>query len=47
MDGAIKPMFMVFTEKITKRTVTIFECMEISETIYEGLLEPYYKQTTR
>ena len=26
-----------------KKDINIFECMDISESIYEGLVEPYYK----
>ena len=35
-------------ESITfKKAVNNFERMEISESIYEGLVEPYYKKPTR
>ena len=27
-----------------KKSVNMFECMEISEYIYEGVVEPYYKK---
>ena len=35
-------------ESITfKKSVNMFEHMEISESIYEGVVEPYYKRNTR
>ena len=29
------------------KAVDMFECMEIAESIYEGVLEPSYKKPTR
>ena len=29
------------------KSVNMFECMEIAESIYEGVIEPSYKQSTR
>ena len=42
--GASKRVFKVLTEKLLAlRTINIFECMEIAETIYEGVVEPSHK----
>ena len=30
-----------------KKVVNMFECMEITDSIYEGILETFYKKTTR
>ena len=36
-----------YCESITfKNTVNMFECMEIAESIYEGVVEPSYKKPT-
>ena len=41
-------MFRVFiVKKLSKKTVNMFEGMEITGTIYEVLIEPSYKKTTR
>ena len=30
-----------------KKAINMFECMEITDSIYEGILETFYKKTTR
>ena len=43
MGGLSKRMFRFLILKIDlKKDVNMFGCMEISETIYEGLVELYY-----
>ena len=37
-------MFRLFTAKVLlKKSENMFECMEIPGTIYEGGIEPFYK----
>ena len=35
-----------YSENITFKNVNMFDCTEIGETIYEGVVEPSYEQYT-
>ena len=36
-----------YCESITLKAFNMFECMEIAESIHEGVVEPSYKQYTK
>ena len=47
MGGTSKRMFKVLTEKLLLlKSVNIFKLMEITKTVYEGVVEPSHNKTT-